>query len=124
VDVTYKWKPLRRQLYNSLTWQTEFFFLNREVDAAENIKATGFYSYVEYQFGRRWFVLGRYDRAELPDNSGDTDQKYVAALTYFPSNFQTIRLQSTTSKDFQGKSSTILSLQWNFVIGSHGAHIY
>ncbi len=124
VDVTYKWKPLRRQLYKSLVWQTEFFFLNRENGAAENIKATGFYSYVEYQFGRRWFVLGRYDRAELPDNPGKSDQKYVAALTYFPSNFQTIRLQSTTAKDFQGESSTILSLQWNFVIGSHGAHIY
>ncbi len=124
IDLTYKWKPLRRQLYKSFTWQTEFFFLDREEGTSENIKAAGFYSYVEYQLGRRWYVLGRYDRAELQDNSGNADQKYVAALTYFPSNFQTIRLQSTTSKDFQGKSSTLLSLQWNFVIGAHGAHIY
>ena len=124
VDLTYKWKPLRRQLYKSFTWQTEFFFLDKEVAGVENIQATGFYSYAEWQIGRRWFVLGRYDRAELPDNSGDAGQKYIAALTYFPSNFQTIRLQSTTSRSFEGESSTLLSLQWNFVIGSHGAHIY
>lgn len=124
IDLTYKWKPLRRQLYKSFTWQTELFFLDREEGGPENIKAAGFYSYVEYQLGRRWYVLGRYDRAELQDNSGNANQKYVAALTYFPSNFQTIRLQSTISKDFQGKSSTLLSLQWNFVIGAHGAHIY
>ena len=124
IDLTYKWKPLRRQLYKSFTWQTEFFFLDMEEAAPENLKATGFYSYMEYQLGRRWFVLGRYDRAELTDNSGNADEKYVAALTYFPSNFQTIRLQSTTSKDFTGESSTLVSLQWNFVIGAHGAHIY
>ncbi|MCH7494647.1 MAG: hypothetical protein IH825_00950 [Candidatus Marinimicrobia bacterium] len=124
IDITYKWRPLRRQLYKSFTWQTEFFFLDREEGTPENIKAAGFYSYMEYQLGRRWFVLGRYDRAELTDNSGNASEKYVAALTYFPSNFQTIRLQSTTSKDFTGESSTLLSLQWNFVIGAHGAHIY
>ena len=124
IDLTYKWKPLRRQLYKSFVWQTEFFFLDREEEMLENIKAAGFYSYMEYQFGRRWFVLGRYDRAELTDNSGNSGEKYVAALTYFPSNFQTIRLQSTTSKDSTGERSTLVSLQWNFVIGAHGAHIY
>ena len=124
IDLTYKWKPLRRQLYKSFVWQTEFFFLDREEEMSENIKAAGFYSYMEYQLGRRWFVLGRYDRAELTDNSGNAGEKYVAALTYFPSNFQTIRLQSTTSKDSAGERSTLVSLQWNFVIGAHGAHIY
>jgi len=118
IDLTYKWKPLRRQLYKSFTWQTEFFFVNREEGTPENIKAAGFYSYMEYQLGRRWYILGRYDRAELQDNSGNAGEKYAAALTFFPSNFQTIRLQSTTSKDFQGESSTLVSLQWNFIIGA------
>ena len=124
IDLTYKWKPLRRQLYKSFIWQTEFFFIDREEATPENSKATGFYSYMEYQFGRRWYLLGRYDRAELIDNSGNAGEKYVLAVSYYPSTFQKLRFQSTTSKDFTGESSTLFSLQWNFIIGSHGAHIY
>lgn len=124
VDLTYKWKPLRQGLYRSFVWQSEFFLVSKDFGASENAKATGFYSYLQWQLGRRWFVLGRYDRAEQVGNADKLEQKYISALTFFPSAFQTIRLQSTTSSYSNGETSTLLSLQINFAIGAHGAHNY
>ena len=124
VDLTYKWKPLRQGLYRSFVWQSEVFFVSKDVGAPENAKATGFYSYVQWQLNRRWFVLGRYDRAEIIGGDDKFDQKYIGALTFFPSAFQTIRLQTTTNSYWNGTTSTLLSLQWNFAIGAHGAHSY
>ena len=124
VDLTYKWKPLDRGLYKSFTWQSELFLVNKDVGAPEKSNAAGFYSYLMWQIGRRWFLSGRYDRARSIKTVNDLEEKYVAALTFFPSNFQTVRFQSTTKKESNGVTNTILSFQLNFAIGSHGAHTY
>jgi len=124
IDLTYKWKPLRRGLYSSFVWQSEIFIVSKDLGAPENAEATGFYSYLQWQLGRRWFILGRYDRAEFIENADKFEEKFIGALTFFPSAFQAIRLQSTTFNNSFGKTNTLLSLQWNFTIGTHGAHIY
>ena len=124
VDLTYKWRPLDRGLYKSFTWQSEFFLVNKDIGAPEKSNPVGFYSYLRWQLGRRWYMSGRYDRAESIENDNDLEEKYVAALTFFPSNFQTVRFQSTTTKEFNGTTNTILSFQLNFAIGAHGAHTY
>ena len=124
VDLTYKWKPLDRGLYKSFIWQSELFLVNKDIGAPEKSNATGFYSYLRWQLGRRWYLSGRYDRAESIEIGNDLEEKYVAVLTFYPSNFQTVRFQSTTTKESNGATNTILSFQLNFAIGAHGAHTY
>ena len=124
VDLTYKWKPLDRGLYKSFTWQSELFLVNKDIGAPEKSNAAGFFSYLTWQIGRRWYISGRYDRAESIETVNDLEEKYVTALTFFPSNFQTVRFQSTTTKESKGATNTILSFQLNFAIGAHGAHTY
>ena len=124
VDLTYKWKPLDRGLYRSFSWQSELFLVNKEISASEKSDAAGFYSYLIWQIGRRWYLSGRYDRAGLIESVNESEEKYVAALTFFPSNFQTLRFQSTTMKESNGATNSILSFQLNFAIGAHGAHTY
>ena len=124
VDLTYKWRPLDRGLYKSFIWQSELFIVNKEISPLETSNAAGFYSYLTWQMGTRWYLSGRYDRAESLQFVSVLEEKYIAALTFYPSTFQTLRFQSTTTKEPNGATDTILSFQLNFAIGAHGAHTY
>ena len=124
VDLTYKWRPLDRGLYKSFIWQSELFIVNKEISPLETSNAAGFYSYLTWQMGTRWYLSGRYDRAESLQFVSVFEEKYIAALTFYPSTFQTLRFQSTTTKEPNGATDTILSFQLNFAIGAHGAHTY
>src|SRR4029079_1376183 len=60
VDLTYRWKPLSRGLYNSLIYRFEGL-VNKRDDLDKNLN--GFYTSLDYQLGQRWFTGIRLDRA-------------------------------------------------------------
>jgi hypothetical protein len=121
VDATVRWKPLRRAIYHSFVGRSEFIWSQRQQPPFEQ-RAFGMYASGEYQFHRRWFVGGRYDWSDRPQQANLTDKGGSAILTYWPSEFSQIRGQYRFT-DYAGDHKTNeLLLQVLFSLGAHGAH--
>ena len=124
LDLTYKWKPLQFNTYQSFVWQTEAFLNNAKVSDTNVIHSMGLYSFATYQLEKRWFLTGRFDYSNFPYESGLVQRSYSASLGWYATEFQKIELEGKlTSSNFQDQYSQAM-LRWIFVIGSHGAHQY
>lgn len=124
IDVTYKWKPLRFNTYQSFVWQSEAFVSHARQPAVADVHSWGMYSTMTYQLEKRWFLTGRFDYSNFPHSSDLAERAYSATLGWYATEFQKIELQGkTTSSNFQDQYSQAM-LRWIFVIGSHGGHQY
>ena len=153
-DLTLRWKPLRRAIYHSFVARSELVWARTTALAPETIaslvppsapasyvvKPFGFYVSGDYQFGRRWFFGGRFDRSErgacLPTNPPTTtscnpilppgallqDTGGSLILTYWPSEFSQIRGQLRRTRYGEGLTANELIFQFMFSMGAHGAH--
>ena len=140
IDLTYKWKPVQMNVYRSFLWQTEALRSRRDVDVLTSgpalqpdvVSSSGGYSYLEYQFAKRWRVGARYDRSGFPDSESARESAMSGVVRYQPSEFQEIRFQfKRTSRNdeaalrFDGENDdSQLFFEWIPVIGAHGAHKY
>ena len=121
VDATFRWKPLRRAIYNSFVGRSEFIWSQRHETGFEQ-RAFGMYASGEYQFKRRWFLGGRYDWSDRARAANLTDKGGSVILTYWPSEFSQIRGQYRFT-DYAGDHKTNeLLMQVLFSLGAHGAH--
>jgi hypothetical protein len=128
LDVTYRWKPLVRGLYNSFIGRVEAITDHRD-DFDHNLK--GIYVSGDYQLARRWFTGVRFDsadRAVLVEDSAPlrfTDRGVSATLTFWPSEFSQLRGQLRRIH-YGGIDRAVneLLLQLQFSIGAHGAHSF
>ena len=146
-DLTLRWKPLRRAIYHSFVARSELVWARTTVNPSLNstLGATAlsrpFGSYVsgDYQFGRRWFLGGRFDRSQrgacLPTNPDTTpctafdpathllqDTGGSLILTYWPSEFSQVRGQLRRTHYGEGLTANELIFQFMFSMGAHGAH--
>ncbi len=140
LNVTYKWRPVGSSVYRSFLWQTELLRSRREVqfliDPAtlgfDTVRSLGGYSYLEWQFARRWRAGARYDRLEFPDADGEREWAASTLVRFKPSEFQEIRFQvkhtrrnPAASLRFGGESDdTGIFLEWIPIFGAHGADEY
>lgn len=120
-DVTLRWKPLRRAIYHSLLWRSEFVWSERQQLPSPQ-RAFGFYTSADYRLNRRWTVGGRFDRSNQARNDNLTDSGFSAVLTYWPSEFSQVRTQYRFGRFADGKDSSELKVQLLFSLGAHGAH--
>ncbi len=124
VDLTYRWRPKEQGLYRSLVFQNEALFSQRDQDPGNVIHSLGLYSYLGYQFGRRWTAGLRYDYSEFPEDNDSRENGYSGLLTFQQSEFAFWRLQyKRTERNFD-RDIDELWLQCNFGIGPHRAHEY
>jgi hypothetical protein len=123
IDVTYRWKPPQRGLYNSFIGRLEAIE-NRRGDANSTLR--GFYASADYQLSRRLFTGVRIDSADrFAAGATPTDRGLSATLTFWPSEFSQLRGQLRRMRYGDvGKSVTELLLQLQFSIGAHGAHTF
>jgi hypothetical protein len=147
-DFTLRWKPLRRAIYHSFTGRSELVWARTTVAAPSAgspalgnaiIRPFGYYVSGDYQFGRRWFLGGRFDRSErgacLPTNPATTpcsvplpptrlltDTGGSLILTYWPSEFSQIRGQLRRTRYGENLTANELIFQFMFSMGAHGAH--
>ena len=129
-DATLRWKPLRRAIYHSFLFRSEFFWSARDQVSLANFFQTqhafGMYSNFEYRVNRRWTVGGRFDRSGHATDARLTDSGFSGILTYWPSEFSQIRGQyrfghlATAPNDFSNANEFLF--QFLFVMGAHGAH--
>jgi hypothetical protein len=138
IDLTYKWKPPQMNVYRSFLWQTEFLQSRRDQDVLApgpslrraSVTTEGGYSYLEWQFAKRWRFGGRYDRSAFTDREDARIRSASAVVRFAPSEFQEFRFQvkrtrrnAAAASRFGGEpDDTRIFFEWIPVIGAHGAH--
>jgi hypothetical protein len=121
IDAAYRWRPLRRSIYHSFIGRTEWIRSRRDQPLGRQ-DATGWYASGDYQFARRWFVGGRYDRSERADDAALLDKGGSVLLTFWPSEFSQVRGQYRRTNFAEGPVANEFLFQFLFSIGAHGAH--
>ncbi|MDP8982626.1 MAG: hypothetical protein M3O35_18770 [Acidobacteriota bacterium] len=123
IDATVRWKPLRRAIYHSFVGRSEFVWSRIAQPHRLTVTPFGYYVSGDYQFARRWFLGGRFDRSERFQNLSllqDTGGSLV--VTYWPSEFSQIRGQLRRAQYGPNLTANELLFQFQFSIGAHGAH--
>ncbi|HEY3661289.1 MAG TPA: hypothetical protein VGK91_08710 [Candidatus Udaeobacter sp.] len=141
-DLLYKWKSATAEGgFPFLKWQTEVMYrrfqAGRGADdsfpVAETFHDWGLYSQVLWGFKKGWIAGIRGDYVDMQDSqfTDDLDRqsrwRLSANLTWYPTEFSKIRLQY--NQDFLEQNFFLSSrqvesvfLQWEFILGAHGAH--
>jgi hypothetical protein len=145
IDLYYKWKPLQTvKGWPFVAWQTEI--MNREYDNAavqddpitvadetlpeEQLGDWGGYTQVMWGFTPRWVggLRGEYAAGKDGDLTDPLRERRVRVspnVTFYPSEFSKWRLQYNRD-DVDSRDDIVHSvfLQWEFLIGTHGAHTF
>src|SRR6266516_3355081 len=141
-DFLYKWKSSHAEGgFPFVKWQTEFMYrrfqagrgANESSPVAETFHDWGLYSQVLWGFKKGWVAGIRGDYVDMQDSkfTDDLDRqsrwRLSANLTWYPTEFSKIRLQY--NQDFleenfflSGREVESVFLQWEFILGAHGAH--
>ena len=141
-DLLYKWKSSHAEGgFPFVKWQSEFMFRRFQAGhgaddsfpVAETFHDWGLYSQVLWGFKKGWVAGIRGDYVHMQDSefTDDLDRqsrwRLSANLTWYPTEFSKIRLQY--NQDFleenfflSGREVESVFLQWEFILGSHGAH--
>jgi hypothetical protein len=141
-DFLYKWKSSRAEGgFPFVKWQTEVMYrrfeAGRGVDetfpVAETFHDWGMYSQVLWGFKKGWVAGVRGDYLHMQDSAFTDDldrqsrSRVSANLTWYPTEFSKIRLQYNHDfldpNDFlAGRDVDSVFLQFEFILGAHGAH--
>jgi hypothetical protein len=124
VDLTLRYRPLRRAIYRRLNLRTELIWSRQELPGALHASAFGFYGLGEYQFARRWYVGARVDRSGRALDADATDTGGSFFLTFWPTEFSLVRGQFRHIKYAEGHRGNEVLFQLSFSIGAHGAHVF
>ncbi len=120
-DATLRWKPLRRSIYHSFIARTELTWSRRR-EPLDVQSAFGYFTSLDYQLGRRWFLGGRYDWSERAESAALHDSGGSVILTYWPSEFSQVRGQLRRTRYAENSTAYELLFQLLFSLGAHGAH--
>lgn len=137
LDMFWKWKSSHASGgFPFVTWQTEVMGRRFEAGEGEDVAAGlpdetinnwGAYSQIGWGFKKRWVAGLRGDyvdgEEEASDPLGLERWRVSPNLTFYPSEFSKIRLQYNYD-DILGNDTSEHSvfLQFEFLLGSHGAH--
>jgi hypothetical protein len=141
-DFLYKWKSSRAEGgFPFVKWQSEFMYrrfeagrgIDQTFPVAETFGDWGMYSQVLWGFKKGWVAGIRGDYLDMQDSQFTSDEdrqsrsRISANITWYPTEFSKIRLQY--NHDFleenfflPGRDEDSLFLQFEFILGAHGAH--
>jgi hypothetical protein len=141
-DLLYKWKSSHAEGgFPFVKWQTEGMYrrfeagrgLDNLFPAEETFRDWGLYSQVLWGFKKGWVVGVRGDYLHMQESAFTDDEtrqsrsRISANLTWYPTEFSKIRLQY--NHDFLQDNDFLASrdvdsvfLQFEFILGAHGAH--
>jgi hypothetical protein len=139
LDLYLNWKrPLNYQGYPFVAWQTEGFYRSYEAgpaedpDTGETLEETledyGLYSQLLWGYKRGWVAGTRVDYAggngEADDPLRDRRLRLSANLTHYPTEFSKVRLQYNldVAEHLDDEPRHSVWLQFEFLLGAHGAH--
>jgi hypothetical protein len=123
-DATFRYRPLRRAIYQRLNVRTEFIWSHQQLPGDTQTSAFGWYGLAEYQFAQRWYAGARLDRSGRALDGTLHDSGGSVFLTFWPSEFAQVRGQYRHTSFAEGVRANELLFQVNFAIGAHGAHAF
>jgi hypothetical protein len=124
IDATFRYRPLRRAIYQRLNLRTELIWSRQDTGDDLRESAFGFYALGEYQFARRWYFGGRVDRSGRTLDASAIDNGGSVFVTFWPTEFSQIRGQYRRINFAEGTNANEFLFQVNFSIGAHGAHVF
>lgn len=139
VDFYGKWQPLYAQSgFPFVALQAEGMWRRYEADEAmvdstvllaETLRDRGFYIQGLWGFTRRWVAGTRAEYAkggDAQDPLRDRRWRFSPNLTFYPSEFSKWRLQYNVdfAEHLDDKALHAVFLQFEFLIGKHGAHLF
>lgn len=122
-DLTLKWKPLQLNRYKSVEFLGEFLVSNRNGEI-EDVTSLGLYSFLRYQFAKRWFLGALFDYSEFPEFNEFNHKAYSGILQFFATEFQKVEFQYKYNDGNFFDNFSEFKVRAVFVIGAHGAHQY
>ena len=139
VDAYWKWKPADADAgFPFVSWQTELLYRRFDAGAdptavpmlpAETLHDWGGYSQVLWGFKPRWvtglrgeFASGNSAASDAGDPFRGERYRVSPVLTFYPSEFSKIRLQYNYDHGAQFGDAHSVWLQFEFLLGAHGAH--
>ncbi len=124
IDLTYKWKPLQFNTYQSVVLQLEALSSSKSISPTQTITSWGMYALASYQLDRRLFLTTRFDYSNTPDNASYVERGYSGTLGWLATEFQKVELEFKTTTSNALPTINQVLLRSVFVIGAHGAHTY
>jgi hypothetical protein len=132
VDFYGKWRPLSAQGgWPFVAVQAEAMWRRYETseDRFENLYDRGFYLQGLWGFTRRWVTGARFEYADggnMENPLRDRRWRLSPSLTFYPSEFSKWRLQYNVdfAEHLDDKALHAVFLQFEFLIGAHGAHVF
>jgi hypothetical protein len=141
-DFLYKWKSANAEGgFPFVKWQTEFMYrrfeagrgVNESFPIAETFHDWGLYSQVLWGFKKGWVAGIRGDYLDMEDSRFTDDferqsrSRISANLTWYPTEFSKIRLQYNHDFLYENffladRDVDSVFLQFEFILGAHGAH--
>jgi hypothetical protein len=141
-DFLYKWKSAQAEGgFPFVKWQTEVMYrrfeagrgIDNSFPVAETFGDWGLYSQVLWGFKKGWVAGVRGDYYDAQDSKFTDDierqsrSRISANLTWYPTEFSKIRLQYNhdlidNSFFLAGRDVDSVFLQFEFILGAHGAH--
>src|SRR5947208_6425970 len=141
-DLLYKWKSSHAEGgFPFVKWQTEFMYrrfeagrgANESFPVAETFQDWGMYSQIMWGFKKGWVAGIRGDYLDMEDSKFTDDferqsrSRISANLTWYPTEFSKIRLQYNHDFLYENffladRDVDSVFLQFEFILGSHGAH--
>ena len=133
-DATLRHQPGTSRFYQGFVIGSEWYWNDEEFEDVEigidpgtgdpllgneRFRRDGGYAYLETFLGRRYSLGSRFDYAEDPLGPTELQRTYSAFATWFPSEFQRLRLQ-VDQLDLGGEDDDQrLTLPWTAFLGSH-----
>jgi hypothetical protein len=140
LDFYGKWKPLNAEGdFPFVAFQAEGIWRNYEADEAtakdgdffpaDTLRDSGFYAQGLWGFTRRWVAGTRVEYADGDDAQNPLRDKRLRLspnLTFYPSEFSKFRLQYNVdfAEHKEDKALHAVFLQFEFLVGKHGAHLF
>ncbi|MCR4784757.1 MAG: hypothetical protein K6A35_09640 [bacterium] len=139
-DLTLKWHPAK-DTYKEFVWRSEYMNARQKYQepAAElpegldpetaepvlkNKDLSGWYSYVSYRLNRNLRLGARYDQVDSPLVEDGSTKRVSAIAEYILNEWNSLQLQYNHVSPSWSDDYNEIKLQWNLVIGPHGAHKY
>jgi hypothetical protein len=117
-DLLLRWKP---SASTGITWQTEYILRRMQFPGILESDG-GLYSYLDWQFFKRWHGGFRYDQMGMPEGVIPTEYRISPALTFEPTEFSRLRLQYEYDKAANVDGIHAAMFQFQFSMGPHAAH--
>lgn len=119
-DLLVRWRPRPGR---GITWQSEYIFRSLQ-GPGTLLRDGGAYSYLDFQFHRRWHTGARFDTMGLPEDAITREWRLTPAVTFDPTEFSRLRAQYELDKVSGADAVHAVFLQLQFNIGPHGAHAF